>query len=49
MKIRKMIFRIAEDHQHLETIMKLLAEPYPVPFVTELEEEILRDFYKKQG
>lgn len=49
MKIRRLIFRIPEDHQHLETILKLLDDPYPVPFITELEEEILRDFHKKQG
>jgi hypothetical protein len=45
MKIRKLIFRIAEDHQHLATIMKLLDDPYPKPFISELEQQILDDLY----
>ena len=48
-KVRKLIFRIEEDHQHLDLIRKLLADPYPTPFVSELERELLKDWYSKQG
>lgn len=41
MKKRKRIFRIVEDHQHMDLIMKLLDDPYPTPFMSELEREIL--------
>jgi|1_EtaG_2_1085319.scaffolds.fasta_scaffold18479_3 hypothetical protein len=48
-KTRKLIFRIEEDHQHLDLIRKLLDEPYPTPFVSELERELLKDWCSKQG
>lgn len=47
MKKRNLIFRIVEDHQHLDTIMKLLDDPYPKPFISELEQTILDDLYER--
>ena len=49
MKKRKIIFRIVEDHQHLRLIMELLDDPYPKPFICELEQEILNDLSKRQA
>ena len=47
MKKRRLIFRIVEDHQHFDKIMKLLDDPYPAPFICELEQQLIDDLYAK--